>query len=71
MKAEIQQWLDGLKGGDRVAVYDYKGGTFRHTESVVKRTPTGRIVCLTGAAYKADGYQIGSKSDRCIRPPTP
>lgn len=63
-----QQWLDALKPGDKVGIYDYKGSTFLQIETVKKRTPTGRIVCITGNAYKADGYQIGSLSDRCLRP---
>lgn len=69
MAADTQQWIDALKAGDEVAVFDYKGSIFRHTTKVAKRTPTGRIICNSeDAAFKSDGYQIGSKSDRCIRP---
>lgn len=69
MASELQQWLDALKAGDDVAVFDYKGSAFRHTTKVSKRTPSGRIVCeFEQAGFKPDGYQIGSKSDRCLRP---
>jgi len=68
MASDTQMWLDGLKVGDSVGVFDYKGSTFRHVETVAKRTPSGRIVCSGGAAFKSDGYQVGSGSDRCLRP---
>lgn len=71
MATETQQWLDSLKVGDTVAVFDYKGSIFRHVATVSKRTPTGRIVCSAeSAVFKSDGYQIGSKSARCLRPST-
>lgn len=71
MASEIQQWLDTLKAGDDVSVCDYKGSVFRHTTTVAKKTPAGRIVCAgEPTTFKSDGYQIGSKSDRCLRPVT-
>jgi hypothetical protein len=69
MATDTQQWLDSLKAGDDVAVFDYKGSIFRHTTKVDKRTPSGRIICTSeDSAFNSDGYQIGSKSDRCLRP---
>lgn len=63
-----QAWLDGLKAGDPVGIFDYGGAIFRHEGLISKRTPTGRLVDADGSVYKPNGHQIGSRSDRCLRP---
>lgn len=67
---EIQSWLADLKPGDRVGVFEHYGRVFFQERTVVRRTPSGRIVVDSGSTFKPDGYLYGSSvyGHRCLRP---
>lgn len=68
-----QAWLDGLKRGDAVAVHRLHGKAFLRLATVVRRTPSGRIILGTGETFKPNGWNhVAAKScyaDRCLKPP--
>lgn len=54
-----QEWLDGLKPGDKVAVFDgyrMQYARFVHEATVERRTPTGRIVLSGASVYRHNGW---------------
>lgn len=68
--ADLDQWLTGLKSGDAVAIFEYYGRIFLRVSEVIRRTPSGRIICQGGATFKRDGYLFGNSvyGHRCLRP---
>lgn len=76
-KSARQRWLDSLKPGDKVAVFEgYRvhSSRFVHEATIERRTPTGRIVlqCFSFNVYRADGWnhvRSGSTyANRHLRP---
>jgi hypothetical protein len=68
--SEHSAWLASLRPGDVVAVFEHYGRVFLRTTKIIRRTPSGRIVCQCGATFKRDGYLFGSPvyAHRCLRP---
>jgi hypothetical protein len=68
--AGFDHWLAELKPGDAVAVFEHYGRVFFKLNKVIRRTPSGRIVCQDGATFKRDGYLYGNSiyRHRCLRP---
>lgn len=73
MTGVSQAWLDGLKPGDAVAVHRLHGEAFLRRDTVVRRTPSGRIILEAGETFKSNGWNhVPAKScyaDRCLKPP--
>lgn len=70
-REELLIWLDALKPGDTVAVFEFGGrGSFLFTRTVERRTKSGRIVCDSGMVFTKNGALFGSPvySHRCVRP---
>lgn len=68
--SEHDSWLANLKAGDPVGIYEFRGGRMLHQDTVVRRTPSGRIVTERGNTYNAEGYLLGKPgySDRHLKP---
>jgi hypothetical protein len=62
------QWIENLKVGDSVGVFEFYGKTYRQTRQVKRKTPTGRIVLDCGSTYNKEGEIIGSYTGRSIGP---
>ena len=58
---EMSKWLQGLKPGDAVGVFEFKGKRLVHNDVVASRTPGGRIVSEKGGQFKADGYLYAAR----------
>ena len=54
---KYHEWLDNLKSGDRVAVFNsYFGNKSYDIKNVAKITPTGMIKLENGDIYTKEGY---------------
>lgn len=71
-KTELQNWLDSLKMGDDVGVYELYGKRFVHKTTVASRTKSGRIITVSGQVFTPLGAIYGASApcyrDRCVRP---
>jgi hypothetical protein len=65
---EVDKWLSALKEGDEAGVFS--GSRMLFATKVVKRTPSGRVICEPGGAFKANGDIHGrlADQDRRLRP---
>ncbi len=68
LKAEVEQWMTTLSVGDEVGVF--AGSRMLFKTKVIKRTPSGRVVCEPGGTFKPTGEIHGrlADQDRCLRP---
>lgn len=70
-REELIIWLDALKPGDTVAVFELGGGgSLLSVNTVERRTKSGRIVCDSGMVFTKNGTLFGSPGyrHRCVRP---
>jgi len=52
----LREWLDSLKVGDVVGVFDLSGERFLHAQRVTKRTKK-RIIIGGATVYRNDGWR--------------
>lgn len=69
-----REWVKNLQPGDRVAIAG-TGGQIFYTETVLRRTKTGRIVLADMRQFNPDGSIYGAHApcyrDRHLCPPEP
>jgi hypothetical protein len=65
---EKLKWLQGLRIGDTVAVFEFHGRIFKFGRQVARKTPSGRIVLDCGSTFNKEGDIIGSYTGRSIGP---
>lgn len=70
--SDHQKWLDGLKAGDAVGVYELRGTRLVYTDKVSRRTPSGRLVLEHGETYRPDGFSYAERgsvyAERRLKP---
>lgn len=73
--AAYHQWVASLKPGDLVGVYELDGRRLVYQSKMHRRTPTGRVVLISGDVFTSDGRERASHRgialSRDIRPLKP
>lgn len=64
-QAALTEWIATLAPGDAVGIF--KGSNQQFETRVVRRTPSGLIVCEPGGTFKASGECHGRLADQSLR----